>query len=102
VTIVPHWSGLIAAVTLRLLHLLFQQVLGLVLLMAILNGTKVHDSDLPFTIFSAARPDFHHLGVHRARARGRRPHRRPSGVGYRRDPQLFLHDGDTINVEIDG
>ncbi|WP_067682884.1 fumarylacetoacetate hydrolase family protein [Nocardia miyunensis] len=26
----------------------------------------------------------------------------PGGVGYRRDPQLFLTDGDEITVEIDG
>jgi acylpyruvate hydrolase len=26
----------------------------------------------------------------------------PSGVGYRREPQLFLKDGDTITVAIDG
>jgi len=26
----------------------------------------------------------------------------PGGVGYRRDPQLFLRDGDEITVEIDG
>ncbi|MDP9998337.1 fumarylacetoacetate hydrolase family protein [Pseudarthrobacter sulfonivorans] len=26
----------------------------------------------------------------------------PSGVGYRRDPQLFLKDGDTITVTVEG
>jgi acylpyruvate hydrolase len=26
----------------------------------------------------------------------------PGGVGYRRDPQVFLNDGDRITVEIDG
>ncbi|SMC52206.1 fumarylacetoacetate hydrolase family protein [Kibdelosporangium aridum] len=26
----------------------------------------------------------------------------PGGVGYRRDPQLFLQDGDVITVEVDG
>ena len=26
----------------------------------------------------------------------------PGGVGYRREPQLFLGDGDTVSVEIDG
>ena len=26
----------------------------------------------------------------------------PSGVGYRRDPQIFLRDGDVVEVEIDG
>jgi acylpyruvate hydrolase len=26
----------------------------------------------------------------------------PGGVGYRRDPQLFLSDGDCVSVEIDG
>jgi len=26
----------------------------------------------------------------------------PGGVGFRREPQLFLHDGDTVDVEIDG
>ncbi|MFF0456437.1 fumarylacetoacetate hydrolase family protein [Nocardia africana] len=26
----------------------------------------------------------------------------PGGVGYRRDPQLFLGDGDQVSVEIDG
>lgn len=26
----------------------------------------------------------------------------PGGVGYRRDPQIFLHHGDIVEVEIDG
>ncbi|GAA4782943.1 fumarylacetoacetate hydrolase family protein [Actinomycetospora chlora] len=26
----------------------------------------------------------------------------PGGVGYRRDPQLFLHDGDEVVVEVEG
>jgi acylpyruvate hydrolase len=26
----------------------------------------------------------------------------PGGVGYRRDPQIFLRSGDLIEVEIDG
>jgi acylpyruvate hydrolase len=26
----------------------------------------------------------------------------PGGVGYRRDPQVFLQDGDVVSVEIDG
>jgi acylpyruvate hydrolase len=26
----------------------------------------------------------------------------PGGVGYRRDPQVFLHDGDEITVEVEG
>lgn len=26
----------------------------------------------------------------------------PGGVGFRRDPQLFLHDGDIVEVEIEG
>ena len=26
----------------------------------------------------------------------------PGGVGYRRDPQVFLQDGDTVTVEVDG
>jgi len=26
----------------------------------------------------------------------------PGGVGYRRDPQVFLHPGDTVHVQIDG
>ncbi len=26
----------------------------------------------------------------------------PGGVGFRRDPRLFLRDGDEITVEVDG
>jgi acylpyruvate hydrolase len=26
----------------------------------------------------------------------------PGGVGYRRDPQLLLNDGDVVAVEVDG
>jgi acylpyruvate hydrolase len=26
----------------------------------------------------------------------------PSGVGFRREPQIFLHDGDVVEVEIEG
>ncbi len=26
----------------------------------------------------------------------------PGGVGFRRDPQVFLRDGDEITVEVDG
>jgi acylpyruvate hydrolase len=26
----------------------------------------------------------------------------PGGVGYRRDPQVFLRDGDVVTVEVDG
>ena len=68
----------------------------------ILNGAVVQESDLSRLIFSipslististftALRPgDLIFTGT-------------PGGVGYRRDPQVFLSDGDKISVEIGG
>ena len=26
----------------------------------------------------------------------------PAGVGYGRDPQVFMHDGDVVEVELEG
>jgi acylpyruvate hydrolase len=68
----------------------------------IVNGTKVQDSDLSFMIFSIPRliatvSAFTALSPGDVILTGT-----PSGVGYRRDPQLFLHDGDVVTVEIDG
>ncbi|MHA4854279.1 fumarylacetoacetate hydrolase family protein [Rhodococcus sp. MSC1_016] len=67
-----------------------------------LNGETVQESDLSMLIFSIPKliatisaftvlkpGDLIFTGT-------------PGGVGYRRDPQVFLNDGDKISVEIDG
>ncbi|WP_336713054.1 fumarylacetoacetate hydrolase family protein [Arthrobacter sp. USHLN218] len=67
-----------------------------------LNGQVVQKSDLSCLIFSIGRliatvSEFTTLEPGDIILTGT-----PSGVGYRRDPQLFLHDGDTVTVEIEG
>ncbi|WP_309234949.1 fumarylacetoacetate hydrolase family protein [Nocardia sp. XZ_19_385] len=68
----------------------------------VLNGAKVQESDLSMLIFSIPRliatiSTFTALAPGDLILTGT-----PGGVGYRRDPQLFLAEGDTISVEIDG
>ncbi|MEU8898705.1 fumarylacetoacetate hydrolase family protein [Nocardia sp. NPDC048505] len=68
----------------------------------VLNGEKVQESDLSMLIFSIPRliaeiSTFTTLAVGDVILTGT-----PGGVGYRRDPQLFLRDGDQVSVEIDG
>ncbi|MCX6499461.1 MAG: fumarylacetoacetate hydrolase family protein [Arthrobacter sp.] len=67
-----------------------------------LNGQVVQKSDLSHLIFSiptliATVSEFTALQPGDIILTGT-----PSGVGYRRDPQLFLHNGDTVTVEIEG
>jgi acylpyruvate hydrolase len=67
-----------------------------------LNGQVVQKSDLSHLIFSipqliATVSEFTRLEPGDVILTGT-----PSGVGYRRDPQIFLHDGDTVTVEIEG
>ncbi|WP_063005826.1 fumarylacetoacetate hydrolase family protein [Nocardia salmonicida] len=71
-------------------------------LRTVLNGEKVQESDLSMLIFSIPRliaeiSTFTALAPGDVILTGT-----PGGVGYRRDPQLFLHDGDQVSVEIDG
>ncbi|MET9491107.1 fumarylacetoacetate hydrolase family protein [Nocardia sp. NPDC006630] len=68
----------------------------------VLNGEKVQESDLSMLIFSIPRliadiSTFTALTPGDVILTGT-----PGGVGYRRDPQLFLKDGDYVTVEIDG
>lgn len=68
----------------------------------ILNGETVQESDLSKLIFSIPRliatiSTFTRLDPGDVILTGT-----PGGVGYRRDPQVFLRDGDRISVEIDG
>ncbi|MFD3702054.1 fumarylacetoacetate hydrolase family protein [Nocardia sp. NPDC058658] len=68
----------------------------------VLNGEKVQESDLSMLIFSIPRliaeiSTFTTLTPGDVILTGT-----PGGVGYRRDPQLFLRDGDQVSVEIDG
>jgi acylpyruvate hydrolase len=67
-----------------------------------LNGEVVQKSDLSHLIFSistliATVSEFTELRPGDVILTGT-----PSGVGYRRDPQLFLHDGDIVTVQIEG
>lgn len=67
-----------------------------------LNGTVVQQSDLSQLIFTvpkliAQASEFTSLEPGDVILTGT-----PGGVGYRRDPQLFLTAGDIIEVEIDG
>ncbi|SDP45571.1 acylpyruvate hydrolase [Arthrobacter sp. ok909] len=67
-----------------------------------LNGEVVQKSDLSHLIFSiptliATISEFATLEPGDVILTGT-----PSGVGYRRDPQLFLKDGDTITVTVEG
>ncbi len=66
------------------------------------NGEKVQDSDLSRLIFPipkliATISEFTRLEEGDIILTGT-----PGGVGFRRDPQLFLHPGSTVVVEIDG
>lgn len=68
----------------------------------IVNGETVQDSDLSVLIFDVATlistiSEFTELNPGDLIFTGT-----PGGVGYRRDPQLFLHPGDTVTVEVDG
>jgi acylpyruvate hydrolase len=67
-----------------------------------LNGQLVQESDLSHLIFSIPRlvaviSEFTQLLPGDIILTGT-----PGGVGFRRDPQLFLHPGDSIEVEIEG
>lgn len=67
-----------------------------------LNGEVVQKSDLSHLIFSiptliATLSEFTTLQPGDVILTGT-----PAGVGYRRDPQLFLKDGDTITVTVEG
>jgi acylpyruvate hydrolase len=67
-----------------------------------LNGEVVQKSDLSHLIFSiptliATISEFTTLEPGDVILTGT-----PAGVGYRRDPQLFLKDGDTITVSVEG
>ncbi|UFS59797.1 fumarylacetoacetate hydrolase family protein [Subtercola endophyticus] len=66
------------------------------------NGVEVQNSDLSHLIFSIPRlihiiSEFTALLPGDIILTGT-----PGGVGYRREPQLFLFDGDVVTVEIDG
>jgi acylpyruvate hydrolase len=68
----------------------------------VLNGEKVQESDVSTLIFTipkliATISTFTELTPGDLILTGT-----PSGVGYRRDPQVFLRDGDEITVEVDG
>ncbi|MFJ5107520.1 MULTISPECIES: fumarylacetoacetate hydrolase family protein [unclassified Glutamicibacter] len=68
----------------------------------VLNGQTVQESDLSYLIFSipnliATVSEFTALEPGDVILTGT-----PSGVGYRRDPQLFMKDGDTVSVTIEG
>ncbi|MFD3427620.1 fumarylacetoacetate hydrolase family protein [Nocardia fluminea] len=68
----------------------------------VINGEKVQESDLSMLIFSIPRliaeiSTFTQLTPGDVILTGT-----PGGVGYRRDPQLFLGDGDQVSVEVDG
>jgi len=68
----------------------------------IVNGQKMQESDLSQLIFSISNlvstiSTFTTLQPGDIILSGT-----PGGVGYRRDPQVFLHPGDTVHVQIDG
>lgn len=68
----------------------------------VLNGTVVQESDLSMLIFSIPRliaviSEFTELLPGDVILTGT-----PGGVGFRRDPQLFLQPGDEVIVEVDG
>jgi len=68
----------------------------------VLNGEKVQESDLSMLIFSVPRliatiSTFTTLRPGDLILTGT-----PGGVGYRRDPQVFLTAGDRVSVEVDG
>ena len=67
-----------------------------------LNDQRVQDSDLSHLIFSVPRlvsliSEFTRLVPGDIILTGT-----PGGVGFRREPQVFLRPGDTVTVEIDG
>ncbi|MFT4231352.1 MAG: fumarylacetoacetate hydrolase family protein [Leucobacter sp.] len=69
---------------------------------AVVNGETVQSSDLSHLIFDVPRlistiSEFTELRPGDLILSGT-----PGGVGYRRDPQLFLHPGDSVTIEIDG
>jgi acylpyruvate hydrolase len=67
-----------------------------------LNGEKVQESDLSMLIFPVPRL-IAEISAFTALAPGDLILTgTPSGVGYRRDPQRFLRDGDQVCVEVDG
>ncbi|WP_375401649.1 fumarylacetoacetate hydrolase family protein [uncultured Amnibacterium sp.] len=68
----------------------------------ILNGAVVQDSDLSKLIFPIEQlisliSEFTALNPGDIILTGT-----PGGVGFRRDPQVFLHDGDVVVVDIEG
>lgn len=68
----------------------------------VLNGQTVQESDLSYLIFSipnliATVSEYAALEPGDVILTGT-----PSGVGYRREPQLFMKDGDTVSVTIEG
>ncbi|KZB83038.1 fumarylacetoacetate hydrolase family protein [Amycolatopsis regifaucium] len=68
----------------------------------VLNGRKMQESDLSQLMFSIPRliatiSAFTALAPGDVILTGT-----PGGVGFRRDPQVFLRDGDEITVEVDG
>lgn len=68
----------------------------------VLNGETVQESDLSYLIFDipnliATVSEYTTLEPGDVILTGT-----PSGVGYRRDPQLFMKDGDIVSVTIDG
>lgn len=68
----------------------------------VLNGEVVQESDLSYLIFSipnliATVSEFTELAPGDVILTGT-----PAGVGYRREPQLFMKHGDTISVTIEG
>lgn len=67
-----------------------------------LNGEILQDSDLSHLIFSIERliatvSEFTELQSGDVILTGT-----PGGVGYRRDPQVFLQDGDEVTIEVEG
>ncbi|MDJ1372628.1 fumarylacetoacetate hydrolase family protein [Gulosibacter molinativorax] len=68
----------------------------------VLNGEVMQDSNLSYLIFSIARlistvAEFTELQPGDVILTGT-----PGGVGYRRDPQVFLQDGDEVTIEVEG
>ncbi len=68
----------------------------------VLNGVTVQESDLGKLIFSIPRLIAEISTFTRLEAGDVILTGTPEGVGFRRDPQLFLKSGDKISVEIDG
>lgn len=66
------------------------------------NGTRLQDSDLSDMIFQPDRIVEFVSRCMTLRAGTVILTGSPPGVGYARDPQVFLRDGDTVDVDIDG